>query len=72
MKTVDDIKADIIYFEHVLRELQKIDSKLYEGKTIPAWRSTRKLMAELERNISFLTNSGKENGNVSQMIKEEV
>jgi hypothetical protein len=43
-----DINEQVNDIEYLLRQLQKIDSKMIAGQFIPAWRSQRKLIAELE------------------------
>ena len=41
--------------DYIVRQLHKIDSKLLAGQTILAWRSNRKLIAEIEKTKTDLT-----------------
>lgn len=53
------LNEQINNIEYILRQLQKIDSKMIAGQFIPAWRSQRKLIAELENNKLDLMKEGK-------------
>lgn len=57
--------------ETLIRELHKIDSKLYSGQFILAWRDNRKLIAALERrkeNIIQISKEDKNNSCTSKLI----
>ena len=54
-----DINEQVNDIEYLLRQLQKIDSKMIAGQFIPAWRAQRKLIAELESRKLDLMNESK-------------
>lgn len=56
----NDISKQINDTEYLLRQLQKIDSKMMAGQFIPAWRAQRKLIAELEAKTLDLIDKNKQ------------
>ena len=57
MSNQNNLENDVEFLDYVIRQLKKIDSRIFSGQIILAFRETRRLISFLENQKQSISNS---------------
>jgi hypothetical protein len=57
MSNQNNLENDVEFLDYIIRQLKKIDSRIFSGQIILAFRETRRLIAFLENQKQSISNT---------------
>jgi hypothetical protein len=57
MSNQNSLENDVEFLDYIIRQLKKIDSRIFSGQIILAFRETRRLIAFLENQKQSILNT---------------